>query len=226
MDLLDNHEKESTNFINEIIEFLNKDILLNEIIFIAFKIVCIFLLTVLILIILKKVFSKLYRKDSFNNFRLSFIKKMIRGFIIFLGIMLSFYQIPVFKSVVVTLFASSGILALVIGFASQEAFSNIVSGIFIILFRPFKKGDIVKLISNNIIGSVEDITLRHTIIKTYENKRVIVPNTAINKEVIENADMIDKKTCRFFEVGISYDSDIDLAISIIKDENIKTPELF
>ncbi len=102
------------------------------------------------------------------------------------------------------------------GLAAQQAFSNIISGIFIVIFKPFRVGDLIR-VGQSHYGIVEDITLRHTVIQNFENKRVIVPNAVISADTVINESIVDSKVCRFIEYGISYDSDIDLAISIIQD---------
>ena len=75
--------------------------------------------------------------------------------------MLIFYSIPPLKEIGITLLASAGIFAAILGLASQQAFSNIISGIFIVVFKPFRVGDNIEI--NNNRGIVEDVTLRHTI---------------------------------------------------------------
>lgn len=145
------------------------------------------------------------------------------GFIIYtIAVILIAISIPQFRTIGVTLFASAGIIAAIIGFASQAAFSNIVSGIFIVIFKPFRVGDIVK-ISNLYSGTVEDITLRHTVIKDFENKRLIIPNAVISSETIHNFNIVDEMVCNHIFYGISYDSNVDLAIKIIQEEAMAHP---
>jgi small-conductance mechanosensitive channel len=152
----------------------------------------------------------------------NFLKNAVT-FIIFLGaIIFIFYTIPVIKSFGITLFAGAGIIAAIMAFASQQAFSNIVSGIFIVIFKPFRVNDIVD-IGNLSKGRVEDITLRHTIIRNYENRRLIIPNSVISAEIITNSSIIDEHICNFIEMGISYDSDVDRAMEIMKNEAVKHP---
>jgi small conductance mechanosensitive channel len=110
-----------------------------------------------------------------------------------------------------------------VGFASQSAFSNIISGIFIVIFRPFSVGDRVR-IGTLYTGDVEDITLRHTVIKDFENRRIVIPNSVMNNETIINSTMEDQKVCMFIEIGITFDSDIDRAFYIMQDEAIKHPK--
>jgi len=130
--------------------------------------------------------------------------------------------IPELKALAYTLFASAGILVAIIGFAAQQAFSNIVSGIFIVLFRPFRVGDLIKVGSRD-YGIVEDITLQHTVLNNFENKRIIIPNSIISSETIINDSIEDAKVCCWIEIGISYDSDVELATKIMQEEAVKHP---
>jgi len=154
--------------------------------------------------------------------RYKFFKNAVSFIIYLVAVTIIFYTIPELKTIGMSLFAGAGILAIIIGFASQAAFSNIISGIFIVTSKPFRVGDFIK-ISDEFIGTVEDITLRHTVIRNNENRRIIIPNAVINNQTIINSNIVDEKVCSLIEVGISYDSDIDKAISIIQDEVMKHP---
>ena len=189
----------------------------------AVIVLLILLFTVILAKIIKRAMS---RKDHFikiDSTQYKFLSHFISGFIYFLGLILAVYSVPSLRGLATTIFAGSGVLALIIGFASQQAFANIVSGIFIAIYKPFRIGDRLKFVDKDFIGKVEDITLRHTVIRTFDNKRIVVPNAVINSEVLENADIIDQRTVKYFEIGISYDSDIDKAIQIIKEEALKHP---
>ncbi|MBA7514122.1 Small-conductance mechanosensitive channel [subsurface metagenome] len=74
-------------------------------------------------------------------------------------------------------------------------------------------------------GTIEDITLRHTVIRTWQNKRQIIPNSRISEETIINWTIGDLTVLWAVDFGISYDSDIDLARSIILDEINKHPDV-
>jgi small-conductance mechanosensitive channel len=152
--------------------------------------------------------------------RYNFFKNGISFIIWMLAIGAIISVIPSLKTLAITLFAGAGILMAILGFAAQEAFSNIISGIFIVLFKPFRVGDMIK-VSDLDYGIVVDITLRHTVINNFENKRLIVPNSVISSGIIINDSIDDSKICRFIEIGISYDSDIDLATKIIQEEAMK-----
>jgi small-conductance mechanosensitive channel len=117
--------------------------------------------------------------------------------------------------------AGAGILAVAVGFAAQAALSNVISGLFIVIFKPFRVNDRLSL--QNMAGVVEDITLRHTVLRDYENRRIIIPNSIISDQVITNADFKEEKICKHMHFGISYDSDIDLAKKIMQEEATAHP---
>jgi len=154
----------------------------------------------------------------------NFLKNALT-FIIFIGAAFNIvYVIPGFRQVAVTLFAGAGILAAIIGFASQTAFSNIINGIMIVAFKPFRIGDIIEVGTNdNYKGTVEDITLRHTVIRNYELKRVVIINTEISTQIIINRSMNEEAMIRFFEVTLPYSADLVKAMGIIEEEAIKHP---
>ena len=126
----------------------------------------------------------------------------------FAGGMVIVGAIPVLSSAVRTLLATGGVIAVVAGLAAQEALGSVVSGVMILAFKPFKMGDVVRYVDNDITGCVEEITLHHTAVRTFENKRVIIPNSKMNSAIIENADYADSKVCVFLTVGITYESDL------------------
>ncbi len=154
----------------------------------------------------------------------SFLKNSISFIIYTVGLIAIFYITPPLNSVAKALFASAGIFAAIIGFASQKAFSNIISGIFILIFRPFRVKDVIEVGALN-KGIVEEITLRHTIIRNYENRRIIIPNSIISEETIINSNIIEEKIKKFVEFDISYESNLDLAKEIIREEAENHPLL-
>lgn len=175
--------------------------------------------------ILKSVISRSLTKSSrdlkLDPTKFYFFRNAINAILIITALIIIFYNIPELKTFGVSLFAGAGIIAAVIGFASQHAFSNIIGGIFLVMFKPFKVGDIISVGTH--FGMVEDITLRHTVINGLENRRIVVPNATMSTETILNSSLTDEKVCMFIEIGISYDSSIDLAFAIMIDEAVKHP---
>jgi len=154
----------------------------------------------------------------------NFLKNGLTFIIFSIALLNMIYVIPAFKQVALTLFAGAGILAAIIGFASQAAFSNIINGVMIVSFKPFRIGDWVEIGTRfEHIGQIEDITLRHTVIRNFENKRVVIPNSIISTEIIINRSIVDPKMIRFFEVTVPFDADLDKITEIIRSEVVQHP---
>lgn len=131
-------------------------------------------------------------------------------------------QIPAFQKASQTIFTATGIFAAIVALASQQAFSNIFSGVFIIIFRPFRVGDVIE-IDQNRLGVVEDITLRHTVIRNFENRRFIIPNSVINNTIILNSDIKEQPVRRMMEILIGYDTPIDRVFQILTESVLSHP---
>ncbi|MGB0932042.1 MAG: mechanosensitive ion channel family protein [Chitinophagales bacterium] len=145
-----------------------------------------------------------------------FVKHLGRAFIYTLGFSVAAYSIPSLRSISTSLLAGAGILAAIVGFASQSAFSNIISGLFIIIFRPFRVNDHLT-IDQTTFGVVEDVTLRHTILKSPENRRIVIPNSVMSDKIILNAHLNDHRVCKFIEMSISYESNVNQAMEIMRE---------
>ena len=151
------------------------------------------------------------------------VRRIIILTIYVIGAIVVIALIPGLPDMMLGLAAGAGIAAIIIGFAAQRALSNIFSGISIAIFRPFRVGDVVEM--EDEYGTIEDITLRHTVMRTWQNKRVIIPNSRISEKTIINWTIGDLTVLWKVDFGISYDSDIDLARSIILDEINKHPDV-
>lgn len=149
--------------------------------------------------------------------KINFIKNSL-GFVIYsIALVLIFMAIPKLRTLGGSLLAGAGILAAIIGFASQAAFSNIISGVFIVIFKPFQIDDVIE-INGGLKGVVTDITFRHTVIKDFENRRIVIPNTKIADSTLINSTLDEEKIRKKINFSISYESDVDLARKIIIEE--------
>lgn len=186
-------------------------------ILIKIGIICIF--TFLALKIINKTF-KTHDKRIHMKFLKSFLKVLV-GIISIVCILNNFDGFKHFSDTILT---SSSLLIVVLGFAFQTSLSDFIAGIFISVFKPFEINDRITLKSSNIAGTIEDITIRHTVIKTFTNSRLIIPNSIMNQEVIENNHIIDTKSSNFMDVQVSYDTDLDLAKNVLRNCIEKHPE--
>lgn len=173
-------------------------------------------------------FTRSIRKKMENKYdptNLKFLRYVAIFSIYFVGILFGLLAFPSLRGVANTALGGAGVLALVFGVASQEALANIVGGIFIISFKPFKVNDLI-MVTDSMVGTVSDITLRHTIIRNFDNKMIVIPNSIINKEKLINYDLGELKCCERIEIAISFDSDFKLAQKIMKEECEKHPLIY
>ena len=153
-----------------------------------------------------------------------FLRHALSGLIYVLGFGWAIYTLPNMRAVANSMLAGAGILAVAVGFASQHALSNIISGVFIIIFKPFRVNDRLRF-QSGMTGIVEDITLRHVVIRDFQSRRILIPNSVISNEVIVNSDFGEDKVCRWVEPLITYDTDLELARKIMQEEASKHPLL-
>lgn len=166
--------------------------------------------------------SKAQGHDDVTRYR--FLRNALRSVVGLIALAFVAYNIPSVRSLAVTLFAGAGILAALIGFSAQKAFSNIISGIFIVAFKPFRVGDQITVGLGTSgpgqpdrSGLVEDITLRHTVILTFENRRLVVPNSIISDEYIINSSIRDPAICEYVEVPVAYEADLDKTMRLLRE---------
>lgn len=107
-----------------------------------------------------------------------------------------------------------GAAGLAIGLALKDSLSNFASGVMLILFKPFAVGDAVT--AGGVSGSVQRIDIFNTIINTWDNQKVIVPNSKITADVITNINANETRRIDLL-IGISYDDDTEKAKSLLHD---------
>ena len=184
------------------------------------------IVTLLITYALTRLIKRWVPRNERSGINRRFLVNIAIAAIWVIGCIVALSNIPGLTKLTSTLLAGSGIVAVVVGLAAQDSFGNLFSGLFISLFRPFEIGDRVKLVNSGITGYIEDITLRHTVILTFiNNSRVIIPNSTINSEIIENSNFKSTIASNFVDVAISYESDLELAIQLLA-EAIGSHELY
>ena len=146
----------------------------------------------------------------------------IKNFLIFIIVGLLYASlVPGLRAIVGTLMAGAGITALIVGFAAKSTLANFISGLSLAVYRPIRIGD--KISIDGEYSTVEDITLRHTIVRTWEHKRLIIPNEKLDSMTITNYSIIDPRIICRVEMGVSYDTDIDLVRRLVLEEANKCP---
>ncbi len=133
--------------------------------------------------------------------RLGFIATVIVGGLVGLGVM------GVNAGALV---ASLGLVSVGIGFALKDVVENFLAGIILILQRPFVVGDVVRF--GEVEGTVEDVRVRDTVIRTYDGRQVFVPNANIFRTAVINNNR-NRRRRLDFTVSVAYPEDITRALS-------------
>lgn len=126
---------------------------------------------------------------------------------------------------ITSLLAGVGVMGLALSFAAQDTIGNIISGVVIIIDGPFKEGDWIAM--GQLHATVTEIRLRTTVLTTFDNETVVVPNKQLAQERVVNYTMTPRTRVRV-SIGIAYKEDIDKARNImlqqIKDDNRILPD--
>ncbi len=131
--------------------------------------------------------------------------------VVFVGVLVAFsIIIPSFKAV--DLIGLLGISGVAIGFAFRDILQNFLAGILPLLTQPFRIGD--QIVVKNFEGTVEDIQTRATLIKTYDGRRVVIPNADLFTESVIVNTAFDQRRLEY-DVGIGVGDDIDTAKALI-----------
>lgn len=121
---------------------------------------------------------------------------------------------------ITSLIAGVGVMGLALSFAAKDTIGNIISGVVIIIDAPFKEGDWISL--GQMHANVTEIRLRTTVLTTFDNETVVVPNQQISQERIVNYTMTPKSRIKV-PIGIAYKEDMQRARNIML-ETVKGDE--
>lgn len=109
------------------------------------------------------------------------------------------------------------VISVIMGLAAQNTLGNLVAGVSLVLYRPFKVGDRLQVSAPTGLetGEVESVNLGYTVLKTDDNRRIVVPNSTIASQTIVNLTSDDPRVLASIAIGISCESDIDKARGIL-----------
>lgn len=175
-----------------------------------------FVVSVLVVYFLSRAAGKLTDAALSHNENLSallkdFIKISVRRVILSIGFIVSLTFININVAPLLALIGAAG---LVVGLALQGTLSNFASGMLILIYRPFDIGDVIEIDGN--VGFVNSMTLLSTMIKTYDNKHLIVPNNTVWGTTITNiTGSLTRRVDLVF--GIGYSDDIEKARQIMAE---------
>ncbi|WP_315980379.1 mechanosensitive ion channel domain-containing protein [Aliamphritea spongicola] len=155
--------------------------------------------------------EKVLRKSRMDDILINFVTSIANILMLLVVVVASLDQLGVDTTSMIALVGAAG---LAVGLALQGSLQNFAAGVMLIVFRPFKEGDFVEVAG--VSGIVEQITIFNTVMRTADNKEVIVPNGNIYSGVITNYSARDTRRVDMV-FGIGYDDDLKKAKAVLED---------
>lgn len=155
-------------------------------------------------IFFKKAVTRILGSRKHHQNLVTVFRRVGSALILFLGFMVAMIiAVPSFTPG--KLIGALGIVSVAIGFAFKDIFQNLLSGILLLLSEPFRIGD--QIISGNFEGTVEDIQIRATTIRTYDGRKVVIPNSQLYTSTMTVNTAYSQRRLEF-DVGIGYENNI------------------
>ncbi|MAR93023.1 MAG: mechanosensitive ion channel [Pseudomonadota bacterium] len=173
--------------------------------------ILIFIIGRIVAKIIVRLASHAMKRGKMDDLLVNFISAILGWVLMLFVIIASLEELGVDTTSLVALLGAAGIA---VGLALKDSLQNFASGVMLIIFRPFKTGDFVD--AGGVMGSVEHIGIFTTIMKTPDNKEVIVPNGQVYSSTITNFSARDTRRVDMV-FGIAYDADIRAAKQILQE---------
>ncbi|WP_170234981.1 mechanosensitive ion channel family protein [Croceicoccus sediminis] len=155
-------------------------------------------------------------KERIDRMTISFVQHLATFIMWVVLALLYSHLVPSLNKLTTSLLAGVSIVSVVIGFAAQSTLGNLVSGISLVIYKPFRRGDRLQLTTPTGLetGIVEDLSLGYTVLRTFDNRRIVISNGTISNQIMINLTSIDLRVMMSLPFSIGYSSDIDKARQI------------
>jgi small-conductance mechanosensitive channel len=166
------------------------------------------------------------KHDHIDRMAVKFLGKLLRYCVYIFAFVAYAHLIPGLSSLGSASLTSISVITVIVGLAAQNTLGNLVAGISLLLYRPFKLGDRLQVIAPTGLetGVVENLTLGYTLLRTDDNRRVVVPNSLMASQTTINLTGNDPRVVCSVAISIGYDSDIDKARGILLELAGKHPK--
>ena len=154
---------------------------------------------------------KIMQRQNVDKTLETFVCNLVRMALLVVVVIAAIGALGIQTTSFIAIFGAAG---LAVGLALQGSLSNFAAGVLIVLFRPYRVGDFIE--AAGIAGSVEQVQILTTILKTPDNKQIIVPNSQIMDSIITNFSANETRRVDL-TVGVSYDDDIDKVASTLRE---------
>jgi small-conductance mechanosensitive channel len=144
------------------------------------------------------------------------LRRSISATIVTIGLLSALLVIPQVRALAGGLLASSAVLGLIVGFASQRTLGNFVAGLMIAITQPLRLGDWVEV--GGVEGSVEEIGLIYTFIRTEDNARLVIPNEKLASDTIRNSTIRSPAKYAQVTVQVPLENDLGPLVEALRQE--------
>ena len=149
------------------------------------------------------------------------LRRSLMSAIIVVGILSALLVIPQVRAVAEGLLASSAIIGIVVGLAAQRPLANFVAGVVIAFTQPLRLGDQVTV--DDVDGTVEEIGLTYTFIRTADNARLVIPNEKLASDTILNSTIVNPEKLAEITVQVALDRDLEAVVDLLRNETAGDP---
>ncbi|AMG03611.1 small-conductance mechanosensitive channel MscS [Vibrio mimicus] len=163
--------------------------------------------------------ANVLKKKEMDKAVVEFIHGLVRYTLFIIVLIAALSRIGVQTASVVAVIGAAG---LAVGLALQGSLSNFAAGVLIVAFRPFKSGDYVEI--GGVAGSVDAIQIFQTVLKSPDNKMVVVPNSAVIGSAITNYSRHETRRVDMV-IGVSYKSDLQKTKRVLRETLEKDPRI-
>jgi small conductance mechanosensitive channel len=150
--------------------------------------------------------------EAITRYRI--VRRSVTATIIFVGLLSALLVIPQVRAVAGGLLASSAVLGIVIGFASQRTLGNFVAGLLIAFTQPVRLGDDVVIESTE--GTVEEIGLIYTFVRTENGDRLVIPNEKLASDTIRNSTIRSREKVAEISLQVPLGKDLGAVVDRLK----------
>lgn len=148
-----------------------------------------------------------------------FLVQLARIGIFLTALTFYFNLVPSLRAMGTALLTGVSVVSVIIGLAAQGTLGNIIAGIALLMYRPFRLGDRVRYVSPDGLdtGTVRGISLGYTIIESFDQRRVVIPNSVIVNQSIVNLTAHDGRVMAFVPITVDANADIGKVRQILSD---------
>ena len=156
-------------------------------------------------------------QEKIDRIRTPFLmmQRLFAPIVYFVGVIIALLQFQSFRRLGTAFFASAGVAGIVVGMAARSTLANAVAGVMLAFSQPIRVGDTVVI--GEEYGTIEEIGLMYTTFKTWDNRRVMIPNEIMSNKEVVNYSIRDRKIWAKVPIHLDYSADVAKAREVLVD---------